>query len=173
MDALYGAASGSQHSETARTKENDMAILRFDPFREFDRLTEQMLGVPAGSPRAPRFMPMDLYKSGDHYVLHADLPGVDPGSIDVSVDRGILTIKAERSGRSETAVDWAASERFTGSYMRQITLGEGVDADRINATYENGVLTLTIPLAEAVKPRRIEVKSGAIEGSVVKGEVAS
>ena len=102
-------------------------------------------------------MPMDLYRSGDHYVVHADLPGVDPGSIDVNVDNGTLTIRAERSGRTEESVQWLASERFTGSFMRQLSLGDGVDADRIAATYENGVLTVTIPLAERAKPRRIEV----------------
>jgi HSP20 family protein len=134
-----------------------MAVMRFDPFRDLDRLTEQMLGVQAGSTRAPRFMPMDLYRSGDHYVLHADLPGVDPGSVDVSVDNGTLTVRAERSGRTEESVEWLTSERFTGSYMRQLTLGEGVDADRIAATYENGVLTVTIPMAEKAKPRRIQI----------------
>jgi HSP20 family protein len=72
-------------------------VLRFDPFRDIDRVTEQLLGVPAGTARAPRFMPMDLYRSGDHYVLHADLPGVDPGSVDVGVENGTLTIKAERT----------------------------------------------------------------------------
>jgi len=76
------------------------AVLRFDPFRDFDRLTEQLLGVPSGTARAPRFMPMDLYRSGDHYVLHADLPGIDPGSVDVSVENNVLTIKAERSERT-------------------------------------------------------------------------
>ncbi len=136
-----------------------MAVLRFDPFRELDRLTEQMLGVPAGSARAPRFMPMDLYRSGDHYVLHADLPGVDPGSVDLQVDNGTLTIRAERSGRTEEGVEWLASERFTGSYMRQLALGDGVDADRISATYENGVLTVTIPLAEKAKARKIDVST--------------
>lgn len=135
-----------------------MTVLRFDPFRDLDRLTEQMLGVPAGSARAPRFMPMDLYRSGDHYVVHADLPGIDPGSVDVSVDSGTLTIRAERSARTEQSVQWLASERFTGSFMRQLSLGEGVDADRIAATYENGVLTVTIPIAEKAKPRRIEVE---------------
>jgi len=139
-----------------------MAVLRFDPFRDLDRLTEQLLGVPAGSTRAPRFMPMDLYRSGDHYVLHADLPGVDPGSVDVSVDNGTLTIRAERSGRSEESVEWMANERFTGSYMRQLSLGDGVDAEQIAATYENGVLTVTIPLAEKARSRRIQIdtKSG-------------
>jgi HSP20 family protein len=134
-----------------------MAVLRFDPFRELDRMTEQLLGTPAGSPRAPRFMPMDLYRSGDHYVIHADLPGVDPGSVDVSVDNGTLTLRAQRSSRTEDGVEWLASERFTGTFMRQIALGDGIDADRITATYENGVLTLSLPLAEKAKPRRIDV----------------
>jgi HSP20 family protein len=145
-----------------------MAVLRFDPFRDLDRLTEQMLGVPVGSARAPRFMPMDLYRSGDHYVLHADLPGVDPGSVDVSVDNGTLTLRAERTGRTEDSAEWLTSERFTGSYMRQLSLGDGVDADRIAATYENGVLTVTIPLAEKVKPRRIQIDT-APDARVVSG----
>ena len=136
-----------------------MPVLRFDPFRDLDRLAEQMLGAPAGSARVPRFMPMDLFRSGDHYVLTADLPGVDPGSIDVNADNGTLTIRAERSARSADSVEWLANERFTGSFMRQLSLGDGVDADAITATYDNGVLTLTIPLAEVAKPRRIEVQA--------------
>jgi HSP20 family protein len=136
-----------------------MPVLRFDPFRDLDRMTEQLLGVPAGSPRAPRFMPMDLFRTGDHFVLTADLPGVDPGSIDVSVDGGTLTIRAERSARSDDSVEWIASERFTGSFMRQVTLGDGIDTGAIGATYDNGVLALTIPLAEVAKPRRIEVQT--------------
>jgi HSP20 family protein len=132
-------------------------VLRFDPFRDFDRMTEQLLGVPSGTARAPRFMPMDVYRSGDHYVLHADLPGVDPGSVDVGVENGTLTIRAQRSERSEEGVQWVASERFTGTYLRQVALGEDVDTDRISATYANGVLTLTLPVAERAKPRRIEI----------------
>ena len=145
-----------------------MAVLRFDPFRDLDRLTEQMLGAPANAGRVPRFMPMDLYRSGDHYVLHADLPGVDPGSVDVSVDNGTLTIRAERSGRTEESVEWLASERFTGTYMRQLALGDGIDAERIAATYENGVLTVTIPMAERAKPRRIQVDAKT-EHAVITG----
>jgi len=150
-----------------------MAVLRFDPFRELDRMTEQLLGAPAGSPRAPRFMPMDLYRSGDHYVLHADLPGVDPGSVDVSVDNGTLTIRAQRSSRTEDGVEWLASERFTGTYMRQIALGDGIDADRISATYENGVLTLSLPLAEKAKPRRIDISVTGDSAVTIGGEVAA
>ena len=142
-------------------------MLHPDPFRDIDRLTEQLLGTSAGSARAPRFMPMDLYRSGDHYVLHADLPGVDPGSVDVSVDGGILTVKAQRSERTEHDVQWLTSERFTGSYLRQLALGQDIDADHIAATYQNGVLTITLPVAARAKPRRIEIAHGAREETKV------
>jgi len=134
-------------------------VLRFDPFRDLDRLTEQVLGAQAGSPRAPRFMPMDLYRSGDHYVLHADLPGIDPGSIDLSVDGGTLSIRAERTARPDESVQWLASERFSGRYMRQLSLGDDVDSTHIEATYHNGVLMVRLPVAERAKPRRIEVSA--------------
>jgi HSP20 family protein len=112
-------------------------------------------------------MPMDLYRSGDHYVLHADLPGVDPDSVDVSVDGGILTVKAQRSERTELDVQWLSSERFTGGFMRRLSLGEDIDADHIAATYQNGVLTLTLPVAARAKPRRIEITHGAREETKV------
>lgn len=150
-------------------------MLRFDPFRsmsDLDRVAEQLLGVPTGSARVPRFMPMDLYRSGDHYVLHADLPGVDPGSVDLGVENGTLTIKAERSGRTEEGVQWLASERFTGAYLRQISLGENVDTDAISATYNNGVLTVTIPVAERAKPRRIEVTAESAAQTIDAGRQA-
>jgi HSP20 family protein len=147
-------------------------VLRFDPFRDLDRMTEQLLGVPAGTTRAPRFMPMDLYRSGDHYVLHADLPGVDPGSVDVQAENGTLTIKAQRSERTEDGVQWIASERFTGTYMRQLALGDNIDSERIEATYENGVLTVTLPVAERAKPRRIEVNSVARQQTIETGKQA-
>ncbi len=144
-------------------------MLRFDPFRDLDRLSEQLLGVPAGTARSPRFMPMDLYRTGDRYVLEADLPGVDPGSVDIDVDNGTLTIRAERSPRAEEAVQWIASERFTGSYMRQLSLGESVDAEGISANYANGVLTVTIPVAEKAKPRRIQVDASSDRQNVISG----
>ena len=136
-------------------------MLRFDPFSDLDAVTRGLLSSQAGSDRSPRFMPMDLYKVDDHYVLPADLPGVDPASVDVSVDNGTLTLTAHRSARSKNSVQWLTSERFFGTYRRQLSLGEGIDTTRITATYENGVLTVTIPLAERAKPRRIEVSHAA------------
>jgi HSP20 family protein len=138
---------------------------RFDPFGEMDRLMNQAFGTA----RAAATMPMDLYRSGDHYVLLIDLPGADPGSIDVNVEDRTLSIRAERSGRSEADVQWLAKERPTGTYARQLTVGRGVSLDDITATYADGVLTLTIPVAEEAKPRRIQIQRGeeqtAIEGS--------
>ena len=147
-------------------------MLRFDPFSDFDALVRDLLTGQAGSGRRPGFMPMDLCKIGDHYVLTADLPGVDPGSIDVSVDNGTLTVLAHRTARTEESVQWLAAERFFGDYRRHLSLGEGIDASAITATYENGVLTVTIPLAEVANPRKIEIAHGAgpkvIEGQVVQ-----
>ena len=111
-------------------------------------------------------MPMDLCKIDDHYVLTADLPGIDPGSVDVDVDSGTLTISAHRTARSEDAVQWLANERFFGTYRRQLSLGEGIDASAISATYENGVLTVTIPVAERAKPRKIEVAHSGRQQSI-------
>ncbi|MCP2289298.1 Hsp20/alpha crystallin family protein [Nocardia amikacinitolerans] len=142
-------------------------MLRFDPFHDIDTVARQLLGENVGSTRAPRFMPMDLFRAGDHYVLNADLPGVDPGSVDVSVDNGTLTLRAQRSVPSEEGVQWIASERFAGTYMRQLSLGDNVDADKISATYNNGVLSVTIPIAERAKPRRIEI-SGHSEQKTIE-----
>ena len=131
-------------------------MLRFDPFSDLDAVTRGLL-TQSGTDRSPRFMPMDLYKVDDHYLLTADLPGVDPWSVDVTVDNGTLTLAADRSAGSEDSVQWLTSERFFGTYRRQLALGEGVDTTRIAATYENGVFTVTIPMAERAKARRIEV----------------
>lgn len=132
-------------------------MLRFDPFRDLDALTSGLLSTGTGTDRSPRFMPMDLYKVDDHYVLDADLPGVDPGSIDLDVDRGTLTLTAHRSAPSEDSRQWLTSERFTGTYRRQLALGEGVDTERISATYDNGVLSVHIPLVERAAPRKISI----------------
>lgn len=142
-------------------------VLRFDPFREFDRMAEQMFAAAAGG--APRGMPMDLYRSGDHYVLHCDLPGVDPGSIDVSVEGALLTVRAQRSSRTGSDLEWLARERMSGTYVRQLTLGEDIDEKNIAATYQDGVLTLTLPVSEASKPRRIPVSTSGAGAKVIEG----
>ena len=141
-------------------------MLRFDPFSDLDLLTRSLLSSEAGTSRTPKFMPMDLCKIDDHYVLTADLPGIDPGSVDVDVDNGTLTISAHRTARSEESVQWLANERFFGRYRRQLSLGDGIDTGAISATYENGVLTVTIPVAERARPRKIEVAHGTDRQSI-------
>ena len=136
-------------------------VLTFDPFRDFDRLAGQMLGATAGGRTAPTAMPMDLYRAGDYFVLHCDLAGIDPGSVDVGVDGRVLTIRAERSPRTDADVQWLRRERATGTFERRLTLGDGLDLDNIAATWQDGVLTLTIPVAEAAKPRRIAISTVA------------
>ena len=134
-----------------------MAVIRFDPFRDFDRLAEQVFSSSPGSARTPRFMPMDVYRHDDHFVLVVDLPGVATDSIDIDVDNDMLTIRADRAAPEGEGLDWIMSERYAGSYMRQLTLGEGVDTENISADYDAGVLTVTIPVAEKAKPRKIVV----------------
>lgn len=134
--------------------------MRSDSFSDFDALARNLLGMRAGSARSPQFMPIDLYRVDENYVLHADLPGMDPGSIDVNVDRGVLTLTAHRTPPPENDVRWLTSERFAGVYRRQITLGDDIDTERIAASYDNGVLNLTIPLHERAKPRQIRVAHG-------------
>lgn len=135
---------------------------RWDPFQEMDRL----VGSMATSARGAEGMPMDLFRSGDHYVLNVDLPGVDPGTIDVSVEDRTLTIRAERTPRSDTDAQWLVRERPTGTYARQLTVGRGLALDNIAATYQDGVLALTIPVAESAKPRRIEISHNGSAQSV-------
>lgn len=131
--------------------------LLFDPFRELDRVAGQLLDSRQG----PRLMPMDLYRDGDHYVLTADLPGVDPGSVDIDVDGQLLTIRAERTPRSQEGVKWLARERAAGSYLRQLNLGQGIDTSKISASYDNGVLSVVIPVADEAKPRKVAIQSGS------------
>ncbi|NLF03860.1 MAG: Hsp20/alpha crystallin family protein [Actinomycetales bacterium] len=135
---------------------------RLDPFQEMDRLVSQMFGAQ----RSSATMPMDLYRTGDHYVLKVDLPGVDPGSIDVGVEDRTLTIRAERTVETDADVQWLARERAQGTFARQLTVGRGLDLDRIDATYADGVLALTIPVAEEAKPRRIEVQHGSTPSAI-------
>lgn len=146
-------------------------MLRVDPFSAVDDWTRSLLTGDLGTTRRiPRFMPIDVYKVDDHYSLVADLPGADPGSIDLSVDNGVLTLSAHRSSPSEDGVQWLASERFSGTYRRQITLGDGVDPAGICAAYDNGVLSVTIPVAEQAKPRKVAIEhSGAGHQEITTG----
>lgn len=127
----------------------------FDVFAQFDRLTSSAFDTA----RAPRVMPVDLFREGDQYILSADMPGIDPESVDLDLDGQLLTIRAERHAPASEQVKWLAHERPYGSYMRQFTLGDGVDVERIAANYEHGVLSVIIPVAERAKPRKIAVAS--------------
>src|ERR687885_632168 len=149
------STSGPRVGPVLPFERKDMCTMamNFDPFRELDRMASALLDQAQG----PRLMPMDLYREGDHYVLNADLPGVDPGSVDIDVDGELLTIRAERSLRGTEGVSWLARERRGGSFLRQLTLGQGIDTEHITATYTNGVLSVTIPVSERARPRKIQV----------------
>jgi HSP20 family protein len=129
-------------------------LMRSDPFREFDRLAQQLLG--AGTTSRPAVMPMDAWREGDTFVLEFDLPGVNPETVDIDVERNVLTVRAERSPKNG---DWEllAAERATGLFSRQLVLGDNLDLERVEAAYDAGVLRLTIPVAERAKPRKIEI----------------
>lgn len=136
----------------------------YDPFRDLDRLASTLLDARRGG--GPRRMPMDLYRDGDHYVLSADLPGVDPGSVDIDVDGQLLTIRAERTLATGDDVKWITRERETATFVRQLNLGQGIDIDGISAAYRNGVLSVTIPVSEKAKPRRIAVATDDHDGVI-------
>lgn len=131
-------------------------LMRFDPFRELDRLTEETLG----SRNRSSAMPMDAYRSGDRFFVAVDLPGVDPSSIDITVEKNVLTLRAERTSPRQDGQEWVVAERRQGTFTRQLFLGDTLDTDAIDARYEHGVLTLEIPVAEKAKPRRVEVAVG-------------
>ncbi|MET9395803.1 Hsp20/alpha crystallin family protein [Streptomyces sp. NPDC006624] len=131
-------------------------LMRTDPFRELDRLTEQVFG-PTGRPSA---MAMDAYRSGDDFFVHFDLPGIDPETIELDVERNVLNVRAERKSPAPEGAERLVAERPTGTFTRQLFLGDTLDTERIDASYEAGVLTLRIPVAEQAKPRRIQITGG-------------
>ncbi|MER7667207.1 Hsp20/alpha crystallin family protein [Kitasatospora sp. NPDC096128] len=132
-------------------------LMRTDPFRELDRLTQQFLGTN-GTWSRPAPMPLDACRVGDEYVISFDLPGVDPQAIDIDVERNMLTVKAERRPRHEGEdVKWELSERPLGVFSRQVMLSDTLDPEGISADYDAGVLTLKIPVAEKAKPRKIAI----------------
>jgi HSP20 family protein len=133
-----------------------MLLRNTDPFRDFDRLTQQLLGTT----NRPVVMPMDAWREGDRFVIELDMPGVSPESIDLDVERNVLTVSAERVSRNG---DWEmlASERPRGRFSRQLVLGDNLDLERIEASYQGGVVRLTVPVAEKAKPRKIQLNTAS------------
>jgi HSP20 family protein len=139
--------------------EVDTMLMRTDPFRELDRLTQQVLGTH-GTLAHPSVMPMDAWRDGDTFHVEFDLPGVSPDSIDLDVEHNVVTVKAERPPRASDA-EAIAAERPRGVFSRQLILGDNLDTEHISASYDSGVLTLQIPVAEQAKPRKISVTSNS------------
>lgn len=133
-------------------------FMRTDPFREFDRLTQQLFGGD-GTVARPTVMPMDAWRDGDKFHVEFDLPGIDPDTVDLDVERNVVTVRAERPALDDS-VERLASERPRGFFTRQLVLGDNLDTERIEANYDAGVLSLEIPVAEAAKPRKIEIGKG-------------
>ncbi|MBO0773458.1 MAG: Hsp20/alpha crystallin family protein [Actinobacteria bacterium] len=130
-------------------------LMRTDPFRDFDRLTQHLLGTAA----RPAAMPMDAYRRGDTFLLHLDLPGINPDTIDLTVEQNVLTIRAERPATQPDGAEMFVAERPAGTFTRQVFLGDTLDTDHMSADYTAGVLTLTIPVHEAAKPRKVAITS--------------
>src|SRR3954470_9617888 len=139
-------------------------LMRTDPFRDLDRLTQQVFGTAA----RPALMAMDAWREGDTFTVEFDLPGIDPGSIDLDVERNVLTVRADRPAR-EGIAELVAAERPRGVFSRQLILGDNLDTEHISASYNGGVLRLEIPVAEKAKPRKIAVQATE-DSRVVEGE---
>jgi HSP20 family protein len=135
-------------------------MMRFDPFREIDRLTQPMWNARTS-------VPLDVYRKGETFIVQVDLPGIDPASLDLTVERNVLSIKAERSWVPAEGDEVMVAERPQGTFTRRLFLSEGLDADNIGANYEQGVLTVTVPVAASAKSRKIAVGVGAANGSGV------
>ena len=129
-------------------------LMRTDPFRDLDRLTQQMWGTAT----RPAVMAMDAWRDGDEFVVAFDLPGVSPDSVDLDVERNVLTVRAERPALNGEG-ELIAAERPRGVFSRQLILGDNLDTENVGAAYSSGVLTLRIPVAEQAKPRKIQISS--------------
>lgn len=128
-------------------------LMRTDPFRDLDRLAQQLTGTTS----RPAVMPMDAFRDQDRFVIQLDLPGVDAESIDLTVEKNVLSIHAERKAPAEDSVERVVAERSNGVFSRQVFLGESLDTERLEARYDAGVLTIMVPIAEAAKPRKVQV----------------
>jgi HSP20 family protein len=138
-------------------------LMRTDPFRDLDRLTQQVLGTPA----RPAAMPIDAYRSGDTFIVEFDLPGVSADSIDLTVERNVLSVHANRQRIESDHTEMLVSERPFGTFSRQLFLGETLDAERIRASYNDGVLRLEIPVAEQAKPRKVDIEVAKKETAAI------
>jgi HSP20 family protein len=140
-------------------------LMRFDPFRELDRLSElQNRSLPTS------MLAMDAYRRGHEFVIQLDLPGADSSSIDLSVEKNVLTVRAERTAVKSEVDEVVVTERRYGSFTRQLFLGESLDTDQIKASYDNGVLTVTIPVAEKAKARQIQVDNAPSTAKPVEAQ---
>lgn len=135
-------------------------LMRTDPLRDLDRLTQQLMGIP-GTQARPSVMAMDAWRDGEQFFAEFDLPGIDPATVDLRVERNELTIRAERGVPNRDGQEVLASEQPRGVFTRQLVLGDGVDTDQIEANYHAGVLRLRIPFAEKAKPRKITIGTTA------------
>ena len=127
-------------------------LARFEPYRPLDRITEQLL-----SERRSWQIPVDAYRRGNEYKVLLDLPGTDPGSIELTVEKDLLTVRAKRTWIPAEDDQIQIAERGQGEFSRQLFLGEGLDREKITASYENGVLVITVPVIEQAKPRKVEI----------------
>jgi HSP20 family protein len=139
-------------------------LLQFDPFREIDRVADQAFA------RTSPTMPMDAVRRGETVHVFLDLPGVDPGSIDLEVERNVLTVKADRRWAREEGDQVLANERRQGSFLRRLLLGDTLDGERVEADYRDGVLAITIPVAEAAKPRKVSVGTSDSSSTAIEAE---
>ena len=134
-------------------------LMRTDPFRDLDRLTGAMFGTAA----RPTALPMDAYRDNSSFVVQMEIPGVDPDSIDLTVEQNVLTVHAERKPGYDSGVERVVAERSYGTFSRQLFLGDTLDTDNLSAAYDAGVLTIRIPVAEQAKPRKISIDtSGSV-----------
>ncbi|MDA8310985.1 MAG: Hsp20/alpha crystallin family protein [Actinomycetota bacterium] len=141
-------------------------LIRFDPFRDFDRLTRQLWSGPVAA------IPMDAYRSNDEVVASFDLPGVDPESIELTVDDHVLTVSAERRSGSDDCDEVLVAERPHGRATRRIQLGDSLDTDHVAAHYDDGVLTVRLPIAADAKPRRVAISAGERKEAIAAGTAA-
>lgn len=132
-------------------------LMRFDPFRDVDRVA-QALAQSSGT-RPGGVMSMDAYRDGDEFVVHFDVPGVDPATLDLTIEKNVLTVTAERRWVADEDQEVVVSERPQGTFTRQLFLGDSLDPDGMDASCQDGVLTLRIPVSEQAKPRKVEVSS--------------